>query len=92
MRLGWLLKDPWYWVHALGCYFLTTVAFRIGASRLVAFLIILAVAILWELLVDLCKLIPQLADERGPDAWDVVVSMVGITGALLIRMGQFSSL
>lgn len=84
MRLGWLLRDPWYWVHGLGCYCLTTIALRIGASGLVALGIVLAIAILWEILIDYYKLIPQLADQRGPDAWDVVVSMVGIAGAIVI--------
>jgi len=84
MRLGWLLKDPWYWVHGLGCYCLATISLRLGASGWLTFVIVSAIAILWEVLVDHYKLIPQLADDRGPDAWDVVVSMVGITGAIVI--------
>lgn len=84
MRLGWLLKDPWLWVHGLGCHFLTTITLRIGMPRLETFFIVLAIAVLWEILIDHYKLIPQLADERGPDAWDVAVSMIGIAGAIVI--------
>lgn len=84
MKLYWFLKDPWYWVHGLGCYFLTTIALRIGISGWRAFYIVWVIAILWEVLVDHYKLIPQLADQRGPDAWDVVVSMIGIAGAIVI--------
>ena len=84
MNLGWLLKDPWLWVHGLGCYCLTTIALRIGIPRLGAFGIVLGIAVLWEILIDHYKLIPQLADQRGSDVWDVAVSMVGITGGILI--------
>jgi len=80
-----LLKDPWFWVHTLGCYFLTTVSLRLGIPPRGTALLIFALALLWEYLVDHKRWIfKSLADPKGPDVMDVGGGIGGIAGALVI--------